>query len=116
MWRKDLGNRETHWEADTAAQGEMKVAFIRGVVMVERSGGIRGIFWRYHHSLLGWGNCVCGNSGKPGRNELTPVDHKTWTLSTGPHNTSGIFCWFSSCSLALFHKVLFVKTDWPQMC
>lgn len=45
-----------------------------------------------------------------GRNELAPVDPKTWTLSTGPHDMSGIFLlWFPSCSLAIFHEVLFEK-------
>lgn len=44
-----------------------------------------------------------------GRNELAPVDHKTWTLSTGPHDMSGIFCYGFLPVLWLYFTKFFLK-------
>lgn len=43
------------------------------------------------------------------RNELTPMAQKTWTLSTGPHDMSGIFCYDFLSVLWLYFIKSFLK-------
>lgn len=70
--------------------------------------GIQGVLGGCRLQPLGVRTlCMCELRG--GRNELAPLDHKTWTLSTGPHDMSGIFCYGFLPVFWLYFTKFFLK-------